>query len=111
MRSKRNVRRGLAAIGASLALVIGTAVGASAWTNYGDIACTSSTGWQIHIKSYTKGDLRHELVTPGGALNYWRYPSSSSYVTRVNKTGNTHATQVSVLADYFSSASRYCGTA
>lgn len=74
------------------------------------ITCTSSTGWQVHIKTYSWGDTYHELVTPEGARYGWRYANGLAYKTRTTKTAKQMATSVTVIADDLASASRYCGT-
>ncbi|WP_150104758.1 hypothetical protein [Cellulomonas gilvus] len=106
----KQTKRAALALIASAALIVGSAVGASAWTNSADITCTSSTGWQVHIKTYSWGDTYHELVTPEGARYGWRYANGLAYKTRTTKTAKQMATSVTVIADDLASASRYCGT-
>ena len=103
MTSKRTlITSALAAV-----LVLAPATTALAWTNSSAISCTTSTGWQIHIKASTSG-YRYDTVVKNGVATTFILGNGGGTVT--NKTGKSLADKVSVSAGSVSSASRYCGT-
>ncbi|WP_150118263.1 hypothetical protein [Cellulomonas sp. B6] len=100
------LRRGAAAALVAVAMVVIPVAAAQAWTG-SSITCTSSTGWQIHIKATTTG-VRYDKVVNGSAQS--SYDLGYINGTYTNKTGKSVATSVSVSGGTVSNASRFCGT-
>lgn len=109
MRFGTMTRRSLAATTVAASALLLGASGAFSWTNSGDISCTSSTGWQVHIYSRTTG-YTYDRLTNGSGTFVWDlgYRANSSVDLA---TGKSNASSVSVSAGTVWSASRACGTA
>lgn len=101
-------KRVMVSVLAALGIVASSMTGALAWTNSTQITCTSSTGWQIHIKSSTTGS-RYDTITRNGTPTVYLVTSTTG--TWIHKTGHSIADKVEVSAGTVAASSRYCGTA
>lgn len=79
----------LAAIGLTVALVLGAGIPAHSAIALQTLTCTSSTGTKIVIKARAKGEVYYQLWSPsGGTYLYQSYVGkATNYVWRERNTG------------------------